>query len=281
MRLKNLLEGLVALSAVSLLGPAACSEPSEAPAGPGAQQVVVTADDWGWTTSGTGSLRTGWVSITFETLEGEADHSLQLIRFKNRGTIERSLEADDEAFLEMAEPLGGFVGVTGAETLTMTVRLDAGSYGMIDFGGTHEGGPNFLRGMTASFEVGVGGGTAGIQPDSDGEIVLREFAIDLPDDFTGRGTYLVRNGGALLHELDIGRLPAGADAGEEVRRQAETGQGSIAELPGLATLSPGAQAYFELDLSSRSYVFVCFIELPPDEEPHALKGMFTPPITLG
>jgi hypothetical protein len=273
------------MGAVLALGLAACARQGAAPDQTGApaqakpQQVTVTADDAGWKTVGTQDLRAGWVTFTFETREGEADHGMQLVRFKNGGTIEQLLEAEDEEFLEMAEPIGGFVGVTGAERHTLTIHLDAGSYGMIDFGGTDEGGPNFLRGMTASFEVAPGDGTIGSRPNSDGEIVMTEFAIDLPEGFTGQGTYLVRNAGALLHELNIGRLSPGADLEEEIRQHAETGRGRLTEVPGLAVISPGKEAYLELDLASGSYAFACFISMG-SEPPHALQGMYAP-VTVG
>lgn len=271
---------LLAMSAVLVLGLAACSQANQVAAVPEPQGVTVTADDAGWTTTGISGLRAGWVSFTFETLEGQADHSFQLIRLKNGATVDEALQEDDfEPFLEMAEPIGGFVGVTGAESHTLFVRLDAGSYGMFDFGETHEG-PNFLRGMTASFQVEPDDGTAGVEPASDGEIVRRDFAIDLPEGFTGRGTYLVRNTGAVLHELNIGRLAPGADAEEELRRHAETGRGRIHEVPGVAMIGPGRDAYVELDLADASYAFACFVGTPPDEEPHVLKGMYAP-VTVG
>lgn len=273
------------LGAVLVLGLTACARQAVRPAQPAApaqakpQQVTVTADDAGWKTAGTEGLLAGWVTFTLETLEGEADHGFQLVRFKDGGTIEQLLEADDDEFLEMAEPIGGFVGVTGAETHTVTARLEAGSYGMIDFGGTDEGGPNFLRGMTASFKVAPADGTAGVRPMSDGEIVMREFSIELPEGFTGQGTYLVRNAGALIHELNIGRLPSGADLEEEIRRHAETGHGRITEVPGLAVIGPGREAYLELDLPSGDYAIVCFTTMG-SEPPHALQGMYAP-VTVG
>jgi hypothetical protein len=265
---------LFALTAAVLLAVPTCSEPGNVSAGRERQEVIVTADDAGWTTVGTEGLRAGWVSFTLETVEGEADHSLQLVRFNDGGTVERLLEADDAEFLRIAAPIGGFVGVAGSERRTLTVRLEAGSYGMFDFGGTHQGGPNFLRGMTDSFDVASGDGTAGIPPDADGEIVMREFAIDLPPGFSGHGTYRVRNEGALLHELDIARLPLEADAMDEIERQVATGLSSLVETPGLAIIAPGSEAYLELDLAAGRYAFVCFAEVSPDGEPHALKGMY-------
>jgi hypothetical protein len=270
---------VAAAGVVLALGLAACArqavrpEQSVAPAQAKPQQVTITAGD-GWETTGLDGLKAGWVTITFNTREGEGDHGLEVVRFKEDVSIEELLATEDpDEFLEMAEPLGGFVGITEAESHTLTIRLDAGSYGMVDFGGTDEG-PNFLRGMTATFEVTEGDGIAGIKPASDGEIVMREFAIDLPEGFTGQGTYLVRNTGALIHELNIGRVPPGIDPIEELKRHAETGHGRVTEVPGLAMIGPGREAYLELDLSAGSYAFACFFSGGP-EGTHALKGMYT------
>jgi hypothetical protein len=275
---------LAALGAVLALGLAACARQAEAPSRPAApaqgkpQQVSITAGD-GWETTGLDALRSGWVTINFNTLEGAGDHGLEVVRFNEDVSIEELLATDDpDEFLRMAEPLGGFVGITGAESHTVTLRLEAGSYGMVDFGGSQEG-PNFLRGMTATFEVAPGDGVAGAAPVSDGEIVMREFAIDLPEGFAGQGTYLVRNTGGLIHELNIGRVPAGIDPIEELKRHAETGRGRVTEVPGLAMIGPGREAYLELNLSGGFYAFTCFFSGGP-EGTHALKGMYTP-VTVG
>ena len=64
-----------------------------------------------------------------------------------------------------------------------------------------------------------------MRPESDGEIVMREFAIDVPEGFTGHGTYLVRNDGGLYHELNLARFDPGIDPVEVIRVHAETGHG--------------------------------------------------------
>jgi hypothetical protein len=144
---------------------------------------------------------------------------------------------------------------------------------MIDIGESEEG-PNFARGLTATFEVTDGDGDAGVRPASDGEIVMTEFAIDIPEGFTGQGTYLVRNTGGLIHELNIGKFPAGLDPLEELKRHAQTGHGRGEEVTGLAMIGPGREAYLELDLTKGSYAFACLFSGP--EGVHALKGMYTP-----
>jgi hypothetical protein len=152
--------GLVGLFGAGWWSVAAATAASEP------QVVHVVADDSSWDTSGTSGLQAGWVSFTLETREGEADHGLALLRLKGEATVDVLVGAEDfDQFLELAEPLGGLVGVTGAATHTMIARLDAGSYAIIDFGESEEG-PNFLRGMTASFEVAAGDGSAGVRPHS-------------------------------------------------------------------------------------------------------------------
>jgi hypothetical protein len=235
--------------------------------------VTITAGD-SWETTGLDALKAGWVTITFNTLEGPGDHGLEVVRFKQDVSIEQLLATEDPGeFLEMAELLGGFVGIRGAESHTLTLRLEAGSYGIVDFGESEQG-PNFARGMTANFEIAPSDEVAGAPPASDGEIVLTEFAIDLPEGFTGRGTYLVRNTGGLIHELNIGRVPPGVDVVEEIKRHAETGRGRVTEVPGLAMIGPGKEAYLELNLTQGPYVFACFFSGEP-EGTHALKGMYT------
>jgi hypothetical protein len=266
----------VVLPAVMVMSFGACSSSDDSGAdASGPQAVRVVADDASWETSGMSGLRAGWVSFTLETREGEADHGLALLRLKGDATVDELVQVEDfEQFLELVEPIGGLVGVTGAASHTVTSRLDAGSYAIIDFGET-EAGPNFLRGMTASFDVAGGDGTAGVRPESDGEIVMREFAIDVPDGFTGHGTYLVRNDGGLFHELNIGRFDRGIDPVEVIRVHAETGRGEGAEeVPGMWVLAPGEEAYLELDLAPGPHAFVRFLSDPEDQPSHALRGMY-------
>ena len=154
----------------------------------------------------------------------------------------------------------------------MTVLLDPGSYAMMDFGG--DDGPNFLRGMTASFDVVEGDGQAGVRPKSDGEIVMSEFAVAVPDGFTGNGTYRVRNAGGLLHELNDRPFPSRGRPGDEEIRSSrrDRREGACMEVPGLWLLGPGEEAYLELDLEPGSYAFACFIADPMDQPVPRLEG---------
>lgn len=246
------------------------------------QRARIAAGD-GWRTTGFDSLEAGWVTIAFETLEGPADHGLQIVRLKDGTTFDAALEAvqsdDIGDFLDVAEPIGGLVGVRGAQTLRLTLRLDAGSYAMFDFGGGPEG-PNFMNGMTAAFDVARAEEPVGSAPATDGEIVLTEYTVEMPVGFSGNGTYLVRNDGAALHELNIGALPPGADAAAEVEKHAEAGRGALEELPGVAIAAPGAEVYVELDLDPGSYVFACFLTVGRDDPVHALEGMWSE-VTIG
>jgi hypothetical protein len=123
----------VALSAALAMLLGACSSSGETGAGEsGPPAVRVVADDASWETSGISDLRAGWVSFTMETREGEADHGLGLLRLQGDATVDELVQAESfEQFLELAEPIGGLVGVTGAATHTVTAHLDPGSYAII------------------------------------------------------------------------------------------------------------------------------------------------------
>ena len=267
---------VIAVAAAFALG--ACSASGDGPASE-EQAVRIVADDEKWETSGISELRSGWVSFTMDTVAGEVDHGLGLLRLTDGVTVDDVIHAESEAeFFELIDPVGGLVGIDGEASHTVTVRLAPGSYAMADFGGDDV--PNFLRGMTAEFDVADGDGEAGVRPSSDGEIVMSEFAVAVPDGFTGNGTYLVQNAGGLLHELTISRFPAGVDVDEEIRIHDETGEGAGTEVPGLWLLGPGEEAYLELDLEPGSYAFACFIADPIDQPSHVSKGMYTP-FTIG
>jgi hypothetical protein len=266
-----------AVSAAAVMALAACSSSGGGGASEPEQQAVrIVADDASWVTSGISTLEAGWVTFTMQTLDGDADHGLALLRLKGDATMDDALRAESLAEFEtMVHPIGGLVGLTGAASHSVTVRLAPGSYGMFDFGESAAG-PNMERGMAASFEVAAGDGVAGVEPSPDGEIVMREFEIEVPDGFTGRGTYLVRNAGSLHHELNVGRVAVGADVTEEVRRDAETGESGITEVPGVWVLGPGDAAYLELDLDAGSYVLTCNLADPEDQPVHAVHGMYAP-----
>lgn len=245
---------------------------------PPRQLITVTADESSWNTTGATSLESGWVSIAFETLD-EGSHGLALVRLASGVTMDRLVEfiqtpqsEDLNKLAELATLLGGFVGVSGPETNRMTIRLEPGSYGMLDFGG--DKGPNFLEGMLTSFQVAAED-AGNSPPASDGEIVMTEFSVDLPEGFAGRGTYLVRNDGALFHELNLGEVPQDVDLVAEVKKTAKTGRGKLDEVTGLFGMAPGTNVYFDLDFSPGRYVALCLLPDPPEQGPHALRGMWT------
>jgi hypothetical protein len=155
----------------------------------------------------------------------------------------------------------------------MAIRLRPGTYAMLDFGGDRK--PNFLRGMLSSFEVVSEGGVKTSPPPSDGEIVMTEFSIDLPEGFTGRGTYAVHNDGALFHELNLGTFPEGIDVAAEIEKAAKTGRSKGKEVTGLWVMAPGTTIYFDLDLPAGNYVALCLLPDPPEQGPHALKRMWS------
>ena len=145
----------VSAAVVMVLG--ACSSSGGSEANEAEQQVVrVVADDSSWDDVGD---RPRWRPVGSRSrcrpANGEADHGLALVRLKGDVTMDDALQAESFAqFEKMVHPIGGLVGLTGAASHSVTVRLAPGSYGMFDFGES-EAGPNMHRGMAATLEVAV------------------------------------------------------------------------------------------------------------------------------
>jgi hypothetical protein len=247
--------------------------PSENKAADGAPQpIVITADKDSWTDD-----VKRLVSITLRTKN--KDHGLALFKFQPGVTAEKLINAFKSGRVQsikqvekLAIPIGGFVGIYRPETHRLTIRLDPGSYGMLDSGGDPK--PNFVRGMYEAFEVSdeLGPDTP---PLSDGAIVMTEFKIELPEGFTANGTYEVRNDGGLYHELNLGRYPKGVDVEAEIKKAAKTGRSKGQEVTGVWVMAPGTSLYYNLDLPAANYVAACMLPEPPKLGPHALRGMWS------
>jgi hypothetical protein len=80
------------------------------------QVLKVTADEDSWETAGTTSVKAGWVSIRFRTLD-QGQHGLALFGLAPDVTMGRFVRflrtpkaQDFDKVLELGTPLGGFVG---------------------------------------------------------------------------------------------------------------------------------------------------------------------------
>lgn len=61
----------------------------------------------------------------------------------------------------------------------------------------------------------------------------------------------------------------------EIEKAAKTGRSKGTEVTDLWVMAPETGIYFDLDLTASNYVALCLLPDPPEQGPHALKGMWT------
>jgi hypothetical protein len=249
--------------------------------------VTITATDYAFQTPDT--LATGWT--TFRLVDnGSQPHMAQLIRLEHGRTLEDYLEAYGEAFRtagprpEWARRLGGPTVAAPQEASNATLYLEPGNYAWICLFNIPDGVPHVVgHGMAEPFVVEASGATAGAQTAPDADVVMRlvDYAFNLSAPLAaGRHMIRVENAGAEPHEVGMVRLSAGKTI-EEVRAWIQSPRealpGTVAG--GVTSLAPGAEAYFEVDLTRGEYVLLCFVTAP-DGRSHIDHGMIQP-ISVG
>lgn len=232
---------------------------------------AVTIETPGMSFVVSGSLRPGVATITLRNDDTVA-HMMSIARLKEGVTLDQvrdalaeneedavtSLLADDPATAIYGTP----APVGAGESTTVTAQdLPAGTYLLACFFTTADGTPHAAQGMIGTLDVS--GDTFTASPETAGTITLRDDGADLPDTFSGRGTYLVTNAGTTPHSISFARLDAATtlEAYYQHVGAAENGGGTIdggggALVGGVDGLLPGQSAYLTLDLSPGHYGFI-------------------------
>jgi hypothetical protein len=139
---------------------------------------------------------------------------------------------------------------------------------------------------------------APVAPEADVAIDLFEMDFTIPDDLSaGRQVWAVTNTGAMLHEIALFPVPAGATKEQAVEAVIAAGdvtffgaertpevEAALAAIGpdwagwqldlagGVGVISPQATSYAQLDLPAGTYAAVCFFP-GPDGTPHFITGM--------
>jgi hypothetical protein len=172
---------------------------------------------------------------------------------------------------------GGVNGVEPGATEVATANLQPGRYIVLCFIPTpgEHGKSHVEMGMVDELEV-VDAGSAAAEPPAVATIELSDYAIAIPERFTG-GVTEVLNNGSENHEVILMRFHEGkslADLG------AWSQSGMPAERPfdyvgGLGTLAPGRRGWTTLTLEPGDYVALCVIR-NAEGHAHVDLGMLTP-----
>lgn len=209
----------------------------------------------------------------------------QLVRLEPGMTVEDYLVAYEEAFRtagprpEWARRLGGPSVAFPQTTTNATLNLEPGQYVWICLFNIPDGIPHVVgHGMAKPFVVeSAAGDPTQSEPQADVVVELVEYAFRLSAPLqVGPQTIRVENPGSESHEIGIVKLAPGKTIADfRAWIENPTDAPPLDEQHpggGVTSLAPGAEAYFEIDLTPGEYVLLCFVTAP-DGRSHFDHGM--------
>jgi uncharacterized cupredoxin-like copper-binding protein len=156
-----------------------------------------------------------------------------------------------------------------------TMNVAPGEYVLICFVDIPDRVPHFAKGMVRPLTV-IAGATAGVEPSADVIITLTDYAFTVTAGALTAGKHIVKivNNGPQDHEIELLRFAAGKTM-KDLAAWAASLQGPppAGAIGGVANLTKGAAAYFDIDFTPGNYVFVCFYPDARDGRPHLEHGM--------
>jgi hypothetical protein len=265
---------ILATVAVAMFGVLAtgCDDETKVATLPGA---TITARDYSFEAPDT--IPGGRVAISFQN-EGQEGHHAQFVRLNDGVTAEQLLGAlpqGEEVLLSMTTIASGSGATDPGVESEIILNLTEGSYLMLCFISSEDGVPHLAKGMLRPFQVR--GGAAAAQPlDLDGEVVLSDFSIAMPEMEEGERTFRVTNNGPLPHEVVLMKLTEGATVADvQAFVQGQAGPPPNVSLGGTTGIAPGGRAWFRFDMTPGTYVAICFIPDPPSGRSHFEVGMLS------
>jgi hypothetical protein len=248
--------------------------PQDAPS-----QIDVTATDYAFDLS-SDVAAAGPVTFTL-TNAGSEPHQMHIAAvpegFTAASFVARFQSEGEMAAFQDFVWSGGVNGVEPGASQVATTELAPGHYVVLCFipsTGEH-GMPHVSLGMIDELDV-IDTGTVAPEPMPVATVELTDFAIAIPDRFTG-GVVEVVNDGSVNHELILMRF----HDGKSLADLAAWSQGGMPPdrpfdyVGGTGTIGPKTRAWATLTLDSGDYVALCVVRGPTDQ-PHVDLGMITP-----
>jgi uncharacterized cupredoxin-like copper-binding protein len=284
--------GALIVTVVALFGLAGCGSSSDSGAsGSGATapaseksrpHVTIDAKEFGFTLPA--QIPAGWVDVTLHN-SGKVGHQ---IAFAKLGSVslaafKTAASATDVKALAGAQFVGGPNNVDPGSSITATVHLDEGAYGVACFIPDDKDGKSHAEhGMVGQVNVVKTAESVDDAPRVDGgSISLSEFTF-LPDaSFSGTGTVEIKNVGTQIHEMIVVKENPGKTL-EQVKSFFLTPPGSppppgpppFTSAGGVVGLGPHQTVYQTMALTPGKYVLLCLFPDPNKANlPHALEGM--------
>ena len=224
----------------------------------------------------------GLVTVT-ATNNGKEEHQATLLRLNDGVTLQQALgdfAADPNKGFADIQLFGGPNSVAPGASVSATADLPAGNYAFVCLIPGSDGIPHAAKGMLAPFTVSAPGGTAAPAPQSDGQIVTKEYNFTLPQGFSGNGTFDISNQGEQNHEMAVYAVAPGSTTADVQAFLASTeppaGPPPIIPSGGISAAAPGSDIFVHLDLKAGDYVMVCFLPDTKSGAPHFSLGMIQP-----
>ncbi len=230
-------------------------------------------------------MPSGWVDVTLRNNTGQI-HQLGFVKLgslsyddfkKAAASTDLSNLPDDTVFV------GGPNNVLPLQSITTTIHLEPGTYGVVCFiPDPKDGKSHASKGMVGKVDVTPSVYTVETPPTADGaKIDLTEFDFLVDSGFKGVGTVSITNVGKQVHELVIYKIADGKTLADVKKflfvppgAKPPAGKPPFTAVGGVTGVSPKQTAYAPMILAPGKYALVCFLPDPAkDNQPHALEGM--------
>ena len=242
--------------------------------------LTITATHAGFTAPDT--VSEGWTELRLRN-DSSDPHMAMVVRLDDDKSLDEFIEVYREAYRtdgprpEWALRLGGPGVARPNATTNVTQYLRPGRYVLACLLGHGLGEPHLFWGMAAPFVVNPNRGShkSDAPPQADALIQLVDYAFAIKDSLSaGRQMIRVANLGAQPHEIAMAKLAQGKTMADVYEWARNPGMSAPFAAPngGISSLAPGADAYFELELTPGEYVLFCFVTAP-DGRPHSSHGM--------
>jgi uncharacterized cupredoxin-like copper-binding protein len=210
---------------------------------------------------------------------GEHPHQLQIGKLRHAMTPEQFIdlfeERGDRASVDALTWVGGINAIEPGASGEATADLTEGDYLMVCYVPGDDGDPHVVSGMVTSLHVAAKAPTASLsEPIEPKEtVVLRDFQIQVPLGFRGRGPVAFRNEGTEPHEVVLLRLKEGKTLADAAAYDPGGGEEEpFTFAGGVGSVAPGTRASTTLDLEPGDYLATCFVPAE-DGTPHVDLGM--------
>lgn len=248
----------------------------------GVAPPTVTFTAAGYAYDGPASIPGGLTRIEFANTD-EQEHTLWLLKLDEGKSFEdvMGVFATIETDPQMPEWMVWYGGVTAGPGMTSayTINLAPGSYAIFSFSQDEEGVPDMVKGMQATLTVTEGEAMGVTPPAANLRTEMIDFSYVIEGEFVA-GPQIVEatNTGMEPHEAVMLNLADGATVEDALdflmAGEAAGGPPPFAAVGGIAPMSTGLTAWYEINAEAGEVGLICFIpSVANGGAPHFMLGM--------